>query len=383
MALKLMAGFDLYPGAADASKFPVQGQGISNTHYANLFLEQRTPNTTNTYGVTGLPEHKLGAGSAIERNALVFRRSGSQNTALFMRTKDVFKVAAASEIIACAFTFKILPGVNLAGNAVQILTLYTSGDVAIAGGGFLRVQATSDANIQLVWLGGVIPLTTFPYLTAGREYHFEVRLYRRPVDQVGYMSADFYIDGERIMSSPAFASGTLFDTTGMKFAFGNALMNANLTYTFLYGDIIISEPGGDLFPAGIGPQLVLPAKVGSVTPGNWEKEGNATPAETLNDGDDATYFASPTDAGTMSAKIVAPLVSYQARATEVVIRASRDRDAGRTLSAELLGNSGNSLTPTQNIATANGYNNYLLTRIQSGAEADLRTPTVRLSATVP
>lgn len=383
MTLKLMAGFDMYLGAADASKFPIQGQGIAGTHYANLFDEVRTPFATNTYGVTGLPEHKLGLGSAVERNALVFRRSGSQNTALIARTKETYKAPNAGDIVACAFTLKVLSGVNTAGYAYNVVTMTTSANGVIGGGNLLRLQAASDATLQIIWMAAALPLTTFPYLTVGREYHVEVRVYRRPADAVGTITADLYIDGEFIISSPAFAGGTGIETNGVKFMFGNAAINANLTITMLLGDILISEPGGTLFAAGIGPQLVLPSKVTAVTPGNWEKEGNVTAVDTLNDNDDTTYYASPNDAGSMSAKVSAPMVSYPARATEVVIRASRDRDAGRVLSVDLLGSTGNSLAPTQPIATANGYNNYLLPRLINASETDLRAPTVRLTATTP
>jgi len=382
MTLKLMAGFDMYPGAADANKFPIQGQGIAGTHYANLFEEVRTPAANNSYGVTGLPEHKLGLGSAVERNALVFRRSGSQSTALIARTKETYKAPNAGDIVACAFTLKVLPGVNTAGYAYNVVTLTSSVNGTVGGGILLRLQAASDATLQIIWRTAALPLTTYPYLTVGREYHIEVRIYRRLNDPVGRITADLYIDGEFVINSPGFADVPI-ETAGVKFMFGNASINANLTMTMLLGDILISEPGGTLFAAGIGPQLVLPTKVSAVTPGNWEKEGNATPVDTLSDNDDTTYYASPNDAGSMSIKVAAPLVSYPARATEVVIRASRDRDAGRTLSVDLLGSAGDNLVATQNIATANGYNNYLLPRVINASEADLRAPTVRLTATTP
>lgn len=383
MTLKLMAGFDMYPGAADANKFPIQGQGINGTHYANLFEEVRTPFATNSYGVTGLPEHKLGLGSALERNALVFRRSGSQSTALIMRTKDVFKAPNAGDIVSCAFTLKVLPGVNTAGYAFNVVTPATSTNGTIAGSTFLRVQASSDSTLQIIWMASALPVTTYPLLTPGREYHMETRIYRRAADPAGTITAQLYIDGELIITSPAFAASTGIETNGIKFFFGMPSTNANINIAMLIGDLLISEPGGTLFAAGIGPQLVLPSKVTNVTPGNWEKEGNASAVDTLNDNDDTTYYASPTDAGAMSAKVTAPMVNYPARATEIVIRASRDRDAGRTLSVDLLGSDGSSLAPTQPIATSNGYNNYLLPRLINGSEADLRAPTVRLTATTP
>lgn len=381
-----MAGFDLYPGQVDSGGYVVEGAGINNTHYGNIFQVVRTA-VTNTptvnvqIGVSGQAAHKMSPGSAIERNGLLIKRMGNSNTGCYIRNRTALPAPPEGNYIGIAFTYKVLPGINTGNSDLPQVSWQTATSPAIVNLLMIRSSAV-DTNVQLRFFNTLIPTTTLPYLTIGREYHIEVRMIKRAGTAAGIYDYQLLVDGDSIITVSY--SETRFATEGVVIQTGVSTTNGNYSLAVLISDLILAtwEPG--LFTTGIGPQLVLASKVASVTPGNWEKEGNATPTETLSDQNDTTYYASPTDAGAMSAKVAGALTPFKALAAEVLVRASRDRDAGRVLTAELRKSDGSgSLAPATNIATGNGYNGYMLQRLEGIAEADIRTPTVRLNATVP
>ncbi|MDH2154114.1 hypothetical protein [Stenotrophomonas sp. GD03657] len=387
MALKYMLGFDLYPGNVDAGGYIVNGAGIEKTHYAPDFrvvstAVASTPTLNNQIGVSGQAAHKMSPGSVYERNAFVIKRMGNQNTNAYLRNITPLTAPAEGGMVCTAFTYKVLPGINTSNNEVPLFSIYSG--AAGAALVMLKIRSsTTDTAIQLSFFNNpAIPVTKYPYLVAGREYHIEVRMIRRVGAPSGTYDFQLRIDGDLIDS--AAITDTRFNTSGICFFYGVNILNAQVNIASLYSDIIIADSNAGIFDKGIGPQLILPSKMASVTPGAWEKEGNATATDTLTDFNDTTYYASPVDAGAMSVKVAGVNTPYKTLASEVVIRASRDRDAGRILTAEMRNADGSaSLTPPSNIATANGYNPYLLARLEGIAEADIRTPTVRLNATVP
>lgn len=380
-----MAGFDLYPGQVDALNLPVEGAGINGTHYANSLQVVRSAiNNTATnncvVGVSNKPEHKMSVGTPHERAALMFKRTGTVNGSNYVRQTAPLLAPAVGNFVSTAFTMKLLSPFNTSSQDVPIVSCWSnSGAIQTS---VLMVRATAvDTNLQLRFLSTVVPITVFPYLTVGREYHIEVRMVRKEGSAADTYEFQLYVDGDFVTS--ATSAGAAYTTEGVRWYWGQTAINMNLSFTALISDLIVANSIGSLFSTGIGPQLILPSKISAVTPGNWEKEGNATPADTLTDFDDTTFYSSPADAGAMSAKIAGANTPFKALASEVVIRASRDRDAGRLLTAELQGAGGASLAPAANIATGNGYNSYLLTRLEGIAEADIRSPTVRLNASVP
>lgn len=387
MALKYMLGFDLYPGNVNAGGYIVNGAGIEKTHYAPDFrvvstAVASTPTLNNQIGVSGQAAHKMSPGSVYERNAFVIKRMGNQNTNAYLRNITPLTAPAEGGMVCTAFTYKVLPGINTSNNVVPLFSIY-SGDAGAALVMLKIRSSTTDTAIQLSFFNNpAIPVTKYPYLVAGREYHIEIRAIRRLGAAAGTYDFELYIDGDLIET--ATNVDNRLNTTGISFFYGINILNAQVTIASLYSDIIISDANAGLFDKGIGPQLILPSKISTVTPGAWEKEGNATASDTLTDFDDATYYASPADAGAMSAKVAGVNTPFKTLASEVVIRASRDRDAGRILTAELRKSDGSgSLAPPSNIATGNGYNPYLLSRLVGIDEADIRTPIVRLNATVP
>jgi hypothetical protein len=380
-----MAGFDLYPGQVDALNLPVEGAGINGTHYANSLQVVRSgivnSATVNcAVGVSNKPEHKMSVGTPLERAALMFKRTGSVNGSNYVRQTAPLLAPAPGNFVSTAFTLKVLSPCNTSNQDVPLVSCWSNSGTLQTSVLMLRASAV-DTNLQFRFLSTVVPLTAFPYLTVGREYHIEVRMVRKEGSAADTYEFQLYVDGDFITSGTS--AGAAYTTEGVRWYWGITAVNMNLNFTVLMSDLIVANSIAGLFSSGIGPQLILPSKIGAVTPGNWEKEGNATPADTLTDFDDTTFYSSPADAGAMSAKVAGANTAYKALASEVVIRASRDRDAGRLLTAELLGNSGNSLGAATNIATGNGYNSYVLTRLEGIAEADIRSPTVRLNASVP
>lgn len=380
-----MAGFDLYPGQVDAFNLPVEGAGINGTHYANSLQVIRTAivnsATVNAVvGVSNRPEHRMSIGTPQERAALMFKRTGNVNGQNYVRMTAPLLAPTPGNFISTAFTLKVLSPFNTSSQDVPLVSCWSNSATVQTSVLMLRATAV-DTGLQFRLINTIVPVSTLPMLVVGREYHIEVRLVRKEGSAADTYEYQLYVDGDFIMGQPTVAAQ--YATEGVRWYWGQTMINMNLSFTVLMSDLIVANSIAGTFSAGIGPQLILPSKIGAVTPGNWEKEGNATPADTLTDFDDATFYSSPADAGAMSAKVAGANTPYKALASEVVIRASRDRDAGRLLTAELLGNSGNSLGAATNIATGNGYNSYLLTRLEGIAEADIRSPTVRLNASVP
>lgn len=381
MALHQMLGFDVYPSQTEVSGFPVQGSGITGNGYADALQILRTVNTNNIIGVSDNVNFRQSANTPTDRKALMIRRSGNFTGHTAVKFLNSPPMATPTDKSYIAFTYRLASTFTLNGNAMQVCYLVTGLGNTVNNSQMLNVQGT-NTTAQFSFCGQTIPLSVMPYLEMGREYHIEIRAFREPDGAAGTVSARLYVDGENVAYAKNFATVNVADTSGLFWYIGPLNVNVNVVYNALYSDIILASNAPGLFADGIGPTLILPSKVESVT-GTWGKEGNATAAATLSDDLDTTYYSSPVDDGAMSVKFTPPAVGFKALASEVVVRASRDRDAGRQLVAEALGSNGAALNAKLNIATSSSYGFYTLPRIQDASSADTRSPTVRLNALVP
>ena len=381
MALHQMYGFDVYPSETESSGFPVHGSGLTDNGYSAQLQVYRTVNTNNFIGVSEHVNYRMSAGTPMERKSLMIRRSGNLNGHTSIRFLDCPPMQTKEQKSYIAFTYKTNSSFILNGNSMQICFLVTAAGNVVNNSQMLNIQGASNLA-QFTFCGQVIPLTTMPYVVMGREYHIEIRAFREPDGAAGSLSAQLYIDGDLVAYAKNFAIIPTADTSNLLWHIGPLNVNVNVVYTGLYSDIILASNAPGQFANGIGPSMILPSRADTVG-GAWQKEGSASPGGTLSDDLDTTFYSSPLDAGVMSVKFTPPAVNLKALASEVVIRASRDREAGRLLTAEAVNNNNAILTPKVNIATSNGYGFYSLPRILDASAADIRSPTVRLNASVP
>lgn len=384
MALLNMLGFDLFPAKAENGQ-PALRAGIDGTPYQTLLRANRTGDARLFVGVSGLPEHKLGFGPT-ERNGLLIRRVNSgaaANLANALSTPSrlaVGTVGVAWHSIISA-TIKILADTNVAGNTTALFAVGDANGSYIYNGLSIRNHTVAGQYI-LTAANMSVPASQL-VLVAGREYHVEVKLYHNAAHAVNTYGVEVRVDGEVIGDTPNVGQNTNLAVTGFSWNIGAWLVNGQIGYSFLYADVVIADSTGSAFNTNIGPVMILPNRVTAVNAGGWEKEGNAQPIPSLNDNDDTSYFTSPLDDSAFTAKLEGQAVPYKPLATEVYVRASRDRDAGRALRVGLRSNSDAQLLADTDVAAQVAVADIRLPRLEGAADADMRSNTVRIKAVAP
>ncbi len=366
MSILFFAGFDVFAGQADAGNtLPVHGAGITGTPYATQLPIVRSA-TTQLMGVSGLAQHKLGAGAKL-RNGLVAYRPGGANTyiqAALIRG-DILGQGAWSRVI--QFTAKDVSAADPSGP----MALLCLGTTNIALNSFLLGL---NSNRTLMVNGSGVAGFTWE---RNREYSMEMRLWRLGNEATNVINFELRVDGIVLRTGNAPIVGL---TTPMWVSLG---LNTNTTVsenrTMVYGDIVVSD--GDY----IGPHVVLPVTVNSLaSAGGWEKEGNADAVTTLNDRDDATFFTSPTDAGALSTKLaVAEDPNVSVKAAQLFVRSKRDADAGRGLQVRMENASGSTIGGPVVISNTTSFGDYKLFDLAGGSVDALTKSTLKISAVTP
>lgn len=385
MSIIQMLGFDMFPGAADASNMPIFRAGLTGTYYDQLLVHVGVQgNPPYNCGVSGLPQHRLGLGPT-ERNGLLIRKgtTGSPTGNSFsVRTPFIIAPPASVAYRArVAFTMRVLPEFNSAsttvpvmflgnGSAQQMLNIIQLNPNGVVGGFAVQVFNTTVPNMVLV---------------PGRDYHFEISI-GHVANDITNWTGEILIDGEVVYSSPnAIVNGSNFATSGFTWMFGMAPISwpAASVFSVLYADIVTSDSQGDSFNGRLGPMMVLPNRATAVTPGKWEKEGNGGPVDTLTDRNDSTYYASPTDDTAMSVRVEPRASGYKPLVTEYVVRTGRDRDAGRALRVGVKSANGNVVAAEQQLTTTNVFGDFKLNRVVGVPATDLNAVDVSIRAVAP
>jgi hypothetical protein len=370
MSIEQIFGFDVFPGAANGA-LPVAYAGIANTPYAAAFNSVSQGGAT-VLGVSGLDKHAFGSGSTRRNGLVTYRqRSTTSNWGCYFHLIYGWIPGNGTWSKTVQFSFKNVSAVdnNYSTNIVGLGNAPGARNANMLG---------MHTNNELIFMGSVHPTIK---LQRNREYHFEIRMSRKSTDAVNSVKFDLRIDGEEVWS----ITQAPIQTTTAYYIFAGSLLNANNNYDqdFIWADIVIG--GGDY----LGPQRVLPLKVTSVpAAGGWEKEGNATPADTLNDTSDATYYTSPADNGALQVKVGVdvPAVSPM-NAMQLYIRSARDQSAGRALRARLTDASDVDLAPVANVTNAVAYSDFKAVDLKENATlatvGDFTKATLKISAVVP
>lgn len=369
MSIEQIFGFDVFPGAASGA-LPVANAGIANTPY-NTLLNPVITGSGPILGVSGLDKHAFGSGDTKRNGVVTYRPLSSNQTGSHFNVIYNWIPGNGTWMKTLQFSYK---------NVSSVENNYSTNLVGLG-----NAPNTRNANMlgmhtanQLIFMGSVHPTLT---LQRNREYHFEIRMSRKSTDPVNQVVFDLRIDGELVWT---ITQAPIQTTTGYYIMFG-CLPTANPNYNqeFIWADIVIGN--GDY----LGPQRVLPIKATAVpSAGGWEKEGNATPAETLSDGNDATYFTSPVDTGNLQVKLgVAGDPSQAIGAAQLYIRSSRNRDAGRQLRARLADEADTDLVAPVNVVSVVAFSDFKTVDVKGAAGlstvSDLTKTTLKLSAVVP
>jgi len=384
MALLNMFGFDMFAAKAENGQ-PVLRAGIDGTPYQTLLRAIRSADARLFAGVSGLPEHKLGFG-ATERNGLLFRRLGTGSTGNLnnsMATPSRLAVGTAGTAwhSIVAFTLKILPDTDLKGNSINVLGLADSGGSLLYPMLAIRPH-TVAGQYAFTAVNVTVPATTM-VLQAGREYHIEAKIYHTAAHAANMYGFELRIDGEVVADVASYAQNANLAASGFSWNIGSWLLNALLGYSLLYGDLVLADSTGTSFNTTIGPTMILPNRVTAVNAGDWQKEGGALPVPSMNDNDDTSFFTSPLDDSAFTARLEGQPIPYKSLSTEVYVRASRDRDAGRALRVGLRGTGDAQLIADQDVAAQTTLADIRLPRLEGVAEADMRSNTVRIKAVTP
>lgn len=370
MSIEQIFGFDVFPGAASGA-LPAALAGIANTPYAPIFNAFASGGTT-VLGVSGLDKHAFGSGSTRRNGLVTYRQRSSTSTwGCYFHPIYGWIPGNGTWMKTLQFSFKNVSTVE--NNFSTILV----GLGNAPGSRNANVLGMHTAN-QLIFMGQVHPTIK---LERNREYHFEIRMSRQSTDAVNMVKFDLRIDGEEVWS----ISQAPIQTTTAYYIFAGALPSSNNNYDqeFIWSDIVIGN--GDY----LGPQRVLPLKVTAVpAAGGWEKEGNATPVDTLNDASDATYFTSPVDTGALQIKVGVDVPAISpVGATQLYIRSARDQSAGRALRARLTDAADADLAPAVTVTNATAYSDFKAVDLKENATlataGDFTKATLKISAAVP
>lgn len=367
MSITSFFGFDMYGAAANAANtLPAHLAGIANTPYAVDLAPIVTSPGTHLVGVSGLDAHKLGSG-ARRRNGLVCHRpASSTNSSAAISLIRNFRGGAGTWDITIGMTMKVLSGFSV----TQVHNLLSMGNTTTA---LSQRLLAINSNQTMILAGQNIPMV----LELGREYYFEIHIYRKATDPVANLSVDLYVDGSLNASRGSFG---FYDTTVTPLFISAGFIAQTVStaaQTCIMGDIYIS----DSRPSG--PQLVLPVRAESVVGGGWEKEGNGTPADVLNDGNDTTYYTSPTDAGELAIKLTSALdPEYPIGGMQLLVRSRRDVAAGRAMITELRKEDG-SLVKSTTISNSATFTDYDVYKGSDLTAAEFAKATLRVKAVIP
>lgn len=366
MSILKFAGFDIFPGQADAGNtLPVNGAGIAGTPYATQFPYVTSAN--HLMGVSNLPQHKLGSGAKLRNGLVAYRPAGtSTQTLIALQSGAVMGQGAWSRVF--NFTVKDISPTDV-NTALGILTVGTSTTSLSA------YVFGINANRGVMVNGSAVPGVLWD---RNREYAVEVKLWRAATDGNNVINIQVKLDGVVLqtatMSPMQLGTAQLWVNLGM-----NSATNINSARTMVFGDIVVSD--GDY----LGPQQVLPLVVDTVvSAGGWEKDGNADPVTTLSDYSDASLYNSPTDAGALAVKLkCGEDTAVAVKAAQFYVRSSRSADAGRGMQVRAEDSAGTVIGGPALISNTTTFGDYKAFDINVPTVGDLNNTTLKISAVVP
>lgn len=288
---------------------PIAGELTSLTYGYPWTLPSEANFGYNNAGVTGLERHKIGVG-AERRNTFVFQAGRGNNTNL----KTTFWTAGIPDrgnpgVVGAKYGIRF--GFNLTDfteypNPAAPIAMPASNVDVFFGSSSTPLVTRAVAGSRSYWaISGISP-NLCPDIIKGQPTHFEVEIgWENPGTGNAVVDVKLYVNGDLLYAAkPWSVSQTTIAQSRLRFTIqATATQAATYTNSFGLSDLMISscvDADGN-WTAPLGPQVILPAALETVTASGWDTFGGVPMIQALTDGNDATYVTSALDKTPMTA----------------------------------------------------------------------------------